>query len=148
MKTINGSFRASNVEKVGAIVHDVFDEKLRFIVMRGPVSWCAYVGIPDKHPLSGLCYDDLDGFVDAHGGLTFRGEGDEPYPWPKGYYWYGWDYAHFGDRCIYHGMDDASTDEHDWTIDEVIEDSKSAIESFKNLMTLADKLTKNINRLN
>jgi len=61
---------AKEVKNVGTIVHDVFDEGLRFIIMRGPLHWCGYIGIPKDHPLAGFSYDDIS-LISAHGGLTF-----------------------------------------------------------------------------
>jgi len=123
---------------IGAILHDEFKDGVRFIVMRGPASLCAYLGVPSDHPLAGHNYDDL--LVDCHGGLTFAGSGEN---WPTGWYWYGWDYAHAGDYCFYYdepplaGNFDHSK-EHKWLLAEVIQDSWSAIYDFKKLVRLAE----------
>ena len=37
--------------KSGAILHDEFDEGIRFIVMRGPSHLCAYIGIPEAQTI-------------------------------------------------------------------------------------------------
>ena len=84
-------------KEVGAILHDEFDEGLRFIIMRGPASLCAYVGVPLDHPLAGHSYGDLP--MEAHGGLTYADKGEGK--WPEGFFWYGWDYAHYGDYAFY-----------------------------------------------
>ena len=122
--------------KIGTIVHDVFDEGLRFIIMRGPYHWCGYVGIPEDHPLAGLSYNDIN-FVSAHGGLTFASEARDF--WPKGYYWYGWDYGHAGDKS-YFDIPNYYREGKDWTIEEVIKDSWDALYDFKQLMKLAEKI--------
>ena len=128
--------KAREVEK-GAIVHDVFEDGLRFIVMRGPASWCGYVGIPEDHPLAGHAYDDIG--VRAHGGLTFSSKGGGA--WPKGFWWYGWDYAHSGDHCVYDGAD-VRRGEQDWSLDEVIKDSWETLYEFKAAMRLAEAIAK------
>ena len=136
---VPGTARAVEVEEIGRIVYDVFDEGLRFIIMRGPASWCAYVGIPKDHPLAGFSYGDI-GFINAHGGLTFASEGEKQ--WPEGYYWYGWDYAHPGDISThdlkYGGR--VSPDEKDWTVEEIITDSRDTLYEFKALMRFSERL--------
>ena len=126
--------------KVGTIVHDIFDEGLRFIVMRGPFHWCGYVGIPVEHPLAGFSYDDLS-FISAHGGLTFSRKGDKKGNWPKEFWWYGWDYGHLGDKSHFEkNIDPPELGEKDWTIQEVIDDSRDTLYEFKKLMKLAEKI--------
>lgn len=63
---------------------------LRITVLRGPMSLCAYVGLPLAHPLAGRDCDDMA--IDVHGGFTYAGEGFGALE--RGLYWYGWDYAH------------------------------------------------------
>src|SRR6476620_5701136 len=62
--------------------------------------WCGYVRVPDAHNCSGKSYDYID--VDIHGGLTF---GSNNFPDrkddEKGYYWFGFDCGHAGDRIPY-----------------------------------------------
>jgi len=132
---------AGEITKVGTIVHDVFDEGLRFIVMRGPFHWCGYVGIPEEHPLAGLSYDDIS-FISAHGGLTYANEASKN--WPKGYFWYGWDYGHPGDASHYGGrvgkISPVRDEDKDWTVAEVIADSWGALYEFKKLMRVAEKI--------
>ena len=131
--------------KVGTILHDEYDEGLRFIVMRGPSHLCAYVGIPSHHPLSGHNYEDLP--VSAHGGLTFAQEGGDA--WPEGFYWYGWDYGHSGDSAFYyddpemaHIFQGRHTGEKKWLVDDVVGDSWDALYDFKKLMRLAESAAK------
>ena len=61
---------------------------------------CGYVAAPKGHPCYGKDYDHIpydDLFpVEVHGGLTFSKEGDGD-TWPKGYWWFGFDCAHWGD---------------------------------------------------
>jgi hypothetical protein len=127
--------------KPGHIFVDKFDEGVRFIIMRGPASLCAYVGVPEEHPLAGFDYESLP--VDCHGGLTFASKGTND--WPKGFFWYGWDYAHSGDRSTY---DDDPTrtlvrpdrSEKRWTVKEVEQDSWHATYEFRKLMKLAESI--------
>jgi len=128
-------------KEVGAILHDEFDEGLRFIVMRGPASLCAYIGLPQDHPLAGYNYELLP--VDCHGGLTFASEGKDK--WPEGFYWYGWDYSHAGDYAFYWDEPPLAgsfphDDEHKWLLGEVISDSWTAKYDFKNLMKLVEQI--------
>ena len=61
---------------------------------------CGYVAVGEGHPCYSrgydyLPYDDLFP-VSVHGGLTYSREGDGEYQ-PKGYWWLGFDCAHFND---------------------------------------------------
>ncbi|WP_106460142.1 hypothetical protein [Anaerococcus sp. Marseille-P3915] len=38
--------------------------------------YCGYAVIPEDHPFYGEDYDEVEGYVDVHGGLTFSGELD------------------------------------------------------------------------
>lgn len=38
--------------------------------------FCEYAVIPEDHPFYGEDYDEVEGYVDVHGGLTFSGELD------------------------------------------------------------------------
>lgn len=72
-------------------------------------AWCGYVGVPAGHPLHGKDYDHVD--VECHGGLTFaKGCGHSADPSvgichvpspgePDDTWWFGFDCAHFGDKC-------------------------------------------------
>lgn len=72
---------------------------------------CGYVGVSESHPYFGKGYSDIDGDIEAHGGLTFAdrchpstdesrgichtpGEGEPDHVW-----WFGFDCAHSGDMC-------------------------------------------------
>ena len=133
----------------GTILHDVFEDGLRFIIVRGPASLCAYIGLPKEHPLAGHSYDDLP--VTAHGGLTFARLGDDK-PWPKGYYWYGWDFAHSGDYCF--SNDEAyiqalghdHSKEKKWLVEDVIKESWETLYDFKHLMSMAERIASRAKR--
>lgn len=133
------SFEELKKRETGAILHDILDEGLRFIVMRGPTSLCAYIGIPIEHPLSGFSYNDLP--LDCHGGLTFSSKGKGK--WPEGFWWYGWDYSHCDDYSFYY--DDLTSmklsKDKKWLVKDVIEDCWNAIYEFKKLMKLAEKIS-------
>ena len=139
MKGTDMTWEQIKAEESGTILHDVFDEGIRFIVVRGPCALCSYVGIPLDHPLAGYEYDDMP--VDAHGGLTFAGEGDHIRP--KGFYWYGWDYSHAGDYSFYADMLPSSlqiAEDKRWLVEDVIQDSWETLYEFKQLAKLAEKI--------
>ena len=131
---------AGDVKEVGRIVYDKFTNGLRFIIMRSKLHFCGYVGIPNGHPLVGFDYNDFS-FVEAHGGLTFSGEGEG---WPEGYYWYGWDYGHVGDKIYvdysWDGFKKWQDGNKEWTVNDIIEDSQNTLETFESLMKLAEKI--------
>ena len=138
------TFKELAKDEPGTIYHDEMDEGIRFIVMRGPASLCAYAGIPLNHPLAGMEYDDLP--IDAHGGLTFSEKGGGK--WPKNYWWYGWDYAHLGDRAFYDldRVNPFDRDEKEWTVKEVVDDSWSALYDIKKLMKLTEAIYNKIKK--
>lgn len=55
----------------------------------GMGAWCGYVALTPRHPWFNQDYAEIP--VDIHGGLTY-GESE-----PDGYYWIGFDCAHWGD---------------------------------------------------
>ena len=123
--------------KEGKILHDEFRDGMRFIIMKGPASLCAYIGLPIQHPLSGYDYDIIP--LDCHGGLTYSGKGDGYRP--EGFWWYGWDYAHSGDRCFYDDKyGDKLKEDKKWTVEKVIDDAWASIYTMKHLMELAEKI--------
>ena len=129
--------------KVGYIAADFYEQGTRILIMRGPASWCAYIGIPLDHPLANYEYDDIP--LQCHGGLTYAGEGGGG--WPKGWFWYGWDYGHSGDMF---GFADSKTREitsqfdHSkdkmWTADEVKEEARQVAWDFAMLKKLAERI--------
>ena len=127
----------------GTILKDWYEDGVRYLIMRGPSALCAYFGVPLDHPLAGHDYDDLP--VECHCGLTFAGEGDGEMR-PDGVYWYGWDYAHSGDKSFYDLERRAgSMIEADkaWTLDDVEKDISWNTHGIKRLVKLAERLTKN-----
>jgi hypothetical protein len=115
---------------LGHIAHEVHDPEtqLRGIVVRGPFSWCAYVGAPSDHFLSEL--EEIR--FRCHYGWNYAAPGTGK-PLTEGYFWWGWDYAHAGDMHLPTASfpDDIQDfiDRHlkssrpakDWTSDEVRE---------------------------
>ncbi len=125
----------------GTIVRDWREDGIRHLIMRGPASFNAYLGIPKDHPLAGFGYDDLP--IDCHGGLTFSGGGNGKV-FPQGYWWYGFDFAHLGDRCFYY-EDGALTNKlgvKKWTIAKIVEELYPVSRDFRSLAVLAEKIDK------
>lgn len=123
----------------GTIVRDWYDEGLRIIIMRGPGSFNAYIGIPESHPLAGFDYDDIP--IKVHGGLTFCGKGKGSYP--TGFWWYGWDYSHAGDASFYRITSNSQWPYEtgvEWTIKDIKEDIREVIWDFKELIKLAERI--------
>lgn len=121
---------------------DRWQDGLRFVVLDGPMSLCAYVGIPATHPLAGHGYDNLP--VDAHGGLTYAGGLPNELARDDGLYWYGWDYGHAGDFLR---MPDGVRNlpgihGKEWTPELVDKDSWSALYDMKRLMSLAEEIAR------
>ncbi len=69
------------------------------LILRGPCSLCAYIGVPMWHNLAGRDYDSLPDIADVHGGFTYAAPiiGIDV---PKDYWWFGWDYAHWNDETF------------------------------------------------
>lgn len=80
---------------VGEVCVDFQDPQsgLRGLVVRGPSSFCAYVGAPQNHAVYEL--EELN--FQCHFGITFRGPGSKLQGLPADWYFFGWDYAHFSD---------------------------------------------------
>ena len=78
------------------ILKDWSEQGLRIVIKTCHSHFTTYIGVSENHPLANLSYDDVGTFIKVHGGLTFGGLGDDKYL-PKGFYWYGWDYANDGD---------------------------------------------------
>jgi hypothetical protein len=64
--------------------------------------------------------------------------------WPKGYWFYGWDYAHAGDYCDYYDKPPLNyrhhSDDKKWLVGDVEKDSWGTLYDLKKLMTLAEKI--------
>jgi len=63
------------------------------LIVRGPFGLLAYIGVPLAHWAADM--EEL--YFPCHQGVSFREVGDGHLR-PEGYYWYGWDYCHAGDR--------------------------------------------------
>jgi hypothetical protein len=122
------TFNDCKADESGKVYRDWEDGEFRCMIMRGPCSLCGYIGVRKGNPIYGLDYDDVD--IDCHGGLTFAKEGDGE-KWPTGYWWYGWDYAHYGDAAFYE--DAIGYDEIAWTVNDVMAEFPAVIEQFRNL---------------
>ena len=126
--------------KAGTIFHDEFDDGVRFIVLRGPASLCAYVGVALDHPLANKSYDLP---ISAHGGLTFSDKGDGIRP--EGYYWYGWDYSHCDDYSFYYDnpcLEKFTHSDIKWLVEDVVSDSWKTIYNFKKLVKLSEQIAR------
>jgi hypothetical protein len=125
----------------GHVFVDRIEEGFRFMIIRGPMCLCAYVGVPNDHPLAGLDYDLIP--LECHGGLTFGRAGGGHVP--KGFFWYGWDYCHFRDFAIY-GRPADFVHLHDsdkqWDVPSVEKDSIHALYEFSKFVRLAECISK------
>lgn len=120
-------------DEPGTIYYDRQERGVRGIVMRGPFSLTAYLGVPADHPLTAVGdYDDLP--LNVHGGLTYSGCGKE---WPQGWYWWGWDYAHAGDLSY---ESTASTGDREHNFDDVLGELNEAWHQFEKLARLAERV--------
>jgi len=129
------TFDEAKALPIGTVFVDRFDEGVRFIIMRGPCSLCAYIGVPSDHPLAGHPYDNVR--IDCHGGLTFSDKFTDKFP---GWYFYGWDYGHCGDKPFYERSYEGS--DKAWSVDDVDKDSWSAIYDFKRLIRLSEDIAR------
>ena len=104
-------------------VYDEQREGVRVVVLHTRGShYCAYLGVPDGHPLAGFDYDRVP--LDVHGGLTFAGRFSDM----GGWWFYGWDYAHLGD-------DDVKADR-------VKKDAVGAVYNFRRLATICEEVAR------
>lgn len=124
--------------KPGQIAKDWDEDGVRVLVMRGQASLCAYVGIPTDHPLAGIDWTVI--ILECHGGCTYSEEGHGEGDLPKGYYWYGWDYAHLGDALTF-AFDDTlpvkmsigcGPGDKQWGVKEVIAEATEVAREFAN----------------
>lgn len=115
-------------DKPGKIYADWMDGEFRCIILRGPVSICGYIGVNKDNPLFQKGYDDLT--IRCHGGLTFADMGGDGFR-PEGFWYFGWDYAHYGDVAFY---DLASgyfgDEERDWSPQDVMFEFPEVISQF------------------
>ena len=123
--------------KKGEVIKDWQQDGVRCLILRGPASFCCYLGVPSGHPLADFGYDDIP--LDCHGGLTFGSEAkNEGTSFPLGWYFYGWDYAHAGDRSVYDDYDFETG--KSWTDDDVEEELKDVLWNFIRLVRLSEKI--------
>jgi hypothetical protein len=130
--------------EIGHIFIDRQDGMMWFVVLRGPYSLCAYIGIPANHPLAGHHYEALP--VRCHGGLTYAGNTIPALTrLDAKLFWYGWDYAHSGDYLTYYdepgfsGSPACLAGEHKWLPEEVDEDSWQARYDMQRLARLTER---------
>lgn len=103
------------------------------VILKIRTHMCAYVHIPNEHPLAKLftekddnyIEEDLSAYISCHGGVTYSSSYFSYEDGDSEGYWFGWDYAHAGDYSpvIVPGFPDwadARPYEHIWTIEEVI----------------------------
>lgn len=137
---------------------------LRVLVVRSFASFCAYVGVQSDHPIAGL--EELE--FKCHFGITFQSWGRAGSVWPEGWYWWGWDYAHFTDALYLPWMAmDVESDElkqlrqsvermgasmgfshgqapKKWTLDEVFEDAMDVLMHLKTALEHSDAQIKDL----
>jgi hypothetical protein len=124
----------------GTTYIDRIEEGIRFIVMRGPGALCAYVSIVGNigkilHVENALDQTRQELDLNCHGGVTLEGTSSFL---PDGY-WYGWDYAHAGDRLMFDIHLETKygpIGDKEWTPEMVDEDSKEAREQMKEYVKL------------
>jgi hypothetical protein len=111
---------------VSFLLRDFEQDGVRCLVVDGGIGLCAYVGVPEGHPIAGKeCDDEALRDLEVHGGLTFAGEGDGKYR-PTGWYWYGWDDAHAGDYLSWAPRLGGRR----WTVDDVEAEVREAARVF------------------
>ncbi|MBK3780029.1 hypothetical protein G3A43_07150 [Paraburkholderia aspalathi] len=65
------------------------DSGLRTIVVRGFMSFCAYIGVTEERRVA----LPADFRPECHRTITFSGSGSADSNCPAGWYWWGWDYG-------------------------------------------------------
>lgn len=68
----------------------------RGLIIQGFIGYCAYVGVPEEHWLAEM--DEVP--FECHKGVNFQGKGGDGIR-PEGWFWFGWDYQHAGDKCSF-----------------------------------------------
>jgi len=116
--------------KRGTVLYEQWlDEETVFLVVRGTICLCAYLGIPQKHPLGGLDEDVISEILDVRGGITFQGEGSKIVEHFEDFFFYGWGYAEsLFDPHIFSSL--KKYREKQWLTHNVIQDCQEAIRSF------------------
>lgn len=134
------SFKELAELESGTILEDAYENGVRYLIVRGPCALCAYVGVPLDHPLAGRSYEGIN--LDCHYGLTFAKEGAENNYRPAGWFWYGWDYGHLGDRSFYDLKDGWDKGSIEWTVPMVREQIWHVTYNFKKLMALVENVAR------
>ena len=125
------------------ILYDGWEEGIRIIILSLGTHPCAYVGIPESHPVAGWDYEALS-FVECHGGFTYSEKGDDDYL-PAGCWWYGWDYAHAGDWMGYYTEEDkkgAFRDYKKWTTEEIYQEARWVAYQMRKVMNWVEEIVK------
>lgn len=84
---------------------------------------CGYVSVPENHPFYGKNCSEIEGDIEVHGGLSFSGKMKD-----SDDYWFGWDYAHVGDRTYISGL--LFDTEKSWTTQEIADECFDVIKQF------------------
>lgn len=128
---INKTYRDCALDEPRTVYADWEVGAYRCLVVRGPCSLCAYIGVKPGHPLYQQDYSGLG--IDCHGGLTYAAEGGFD-PWAAGYWWFGWDYAHSWDMAFNDYLQhDCDPRDHAWTPDEVVAEIPEVLAQFKEM---------------
>jgi hypothetical protein len=103
------SFQELAMLEQGTVVYQCDYGILKGAIMRNH-SLYAYIGVSKWHNLAGVHYSGSTGsdgatitiinpdeIVDVHGGLIFSGDHGLL---GEGYWWFGWDYGHYGDAMF------------------------------------------------
>lgn len=98
-----------------------------FVILNLGTHPTAYVKVPIAHQFHGKNYENVE--IEVHGGLTYsdstlRIRNDDLKGW-----WFGWDYAHFGDYLGYEEiyLKEFNSNAKKWTTKEIYEDVKDVI---------------------
>jgi hypothetical protein len=91
----------------GHVFFDEIKEGVRMRISRGHAYLMAAVSVPRKHPLAGFSSEQFP--IDVHWGVNGTWEQD-------GWYFYTWDYGHYGDCSI---GDKLSVEGKKWTVEMV-----------------------------
>ena len=113
------------------------------IAHRGMGAWCGYVGVPPGHLFHGKGYDDVNGIIEIHGGLTYADKCKNhichtPKPGePDDLWWFGFDCAHAGDKIpgfpLFSDAPMFRDDDHYWTLEDVQEETNNLAEQLRAL---------------
>jgi len=100
---------------------------------------CGYVGVLENHGLYLIEYQEIERYVDVHGGLTFSGELPAHIS-PKSTYWFGYDCSHSFDKTFFNPKGIERTLEY--CVEECERLAKQLYDSSLSLFYLAKKLGK------